>query len=116
MKTVFIDTNVLLEYIRDSPLGQAAWALGEIEAPSTEAFIPGVCAGELLAIRERSDRGPEQRAIQGGPPTRPTSPAGPRRRLTGHLVNDLGHPMVPGLRFGPRSVNGLGEPGNAAAR
>lgn len=64
MKTVFIDTNVLLEYIRDSPLGQAAWALGEIEAPSTEAFIPGVCAGELLAIRERSDWGPEKRAIQ----------------------------------------------------
>ena len=64
MKTVFIDTNVLLEYIRDSPLGQAAWALGEIEAASTEAFIPGVCAGELLAIRERSDWGPEKRAIQ----------------------------------------------------
>ena len=38
--------------------------LGEIEAPSTEAFISGVCAGELLAIRERSDRGPEKRAIQ----------------------------------------------------
>ena len=109
MKTVFIDTNVLLEYIRDSPLGQAAWALGEIEAPSTEDFIPGVCAGELLAIRGRSDRGPEQRAIRGGPPARPTSPAGPRRLLTGHLVNDSGCRTAPGLRFVPRPANRLGE-------
>ena len=64
MKTVFLDTNILLERIRDSPLGHAAWALGEIGTSATDTLIPAVCAGELLAIRERNAWGPEKRAVQ----------------------------------------------------
>lgn len=64
MRTLFLDTNILLERIRNSPLGRAAWELGEIGASTTDVFIPAVCAGELLAIRERNDWGPEKRAVQ----------------------------------------------------
>lgn len=64
MKRVFLDTNILLERIRDTPLWQEARDRGNLGLGSTRAYIPAICAGELLAIRERNEWGPERRAIQ----------------------------------------------------
>ena len=64
MRPIFLDTNILLERIRDSPLARAAWDRGNLDRRSTRAYIPAICAGELLAIRERNEWGPERRAIQ----------------------------------------------------
>lgn len=64
MRRVFLDTNILLERIRDSPLWQEARDRANLDLRSTRAYIPAICAGELLAIRERNEWGPERRAIQ----------------------------------------------------
>ena len=63
MKRVFLDTNILLECVRDSPLGREAWSRGGLDTDSVKAYIPATCAGELLAMRERNRWGPEKRSI-----------------------------------------------------
>ena len=63
MKRVFVDTDILLERVRDSPLGREAWSRGGLDTGSAKAYIPAVCAGELLAIAERNRWGQKKRSV-----------------------------------------------------
>lgn len=64
MKTVLLDTNILVEIVRGSPRARKALQRAGLLDGAARGLIPAVCAGELLAMRERNAWGGAKQEAQ----------------------------------------------------
>lgn len=65
MRPVLLDTSVLLGLVRESPEAERACAAAGVHGPSARGYIPWICAGELLSIRQRAEWSARKRQEHG---------------------------------------------------
>ena len=63
MRSVLVDTGVLLGRVRQSPAALEACAAAGLKNGATQGYTIAVCAGELLAISERNQWGVDKLQI-----------------------------------------------------